>query len=74
MHAGLSASGPRAYQDGFVGQYWRPSARFDDDVGVESLLPRRHREEGGSPVGLLLPASHLLHLLPRVSHPLHCMH
>ena len=29
---------PLSYQDGFVGRDWGPSARFDDDVGVDSLI------------------------------------
>jgi hypothetical protein len=48
---------PVTYQNGFVGLYWGPSAGFDDDVGVDSLLPRHRealREEGSSLVGLLL--------------------
>ena len=56
-----------------MGRDWGPSARFHDDVGVDSLLPHHRqalREEGSSLVGLLLPASHLLHLLPCVSHSL----
>ena len=57
-----------------MGRDWGPSARFHDDVGVDSLLPRHRqalREEGSSLVGLLLPASHLLQLLPRILRPLH---